>query len=78
MATRAHGARHNLHVPNGDQALGQSGFCSQMDRDSAAAPPPLVAQDYWSTYFDGSFTLNGDMGGVVLISPKGDRLLYVI
>jgi ribonuclease HI len=29
-------------------------------------------------YFDGSFTLNGATGGVVLISPKGDRLLYVI
>jgi ribonuclease HI len=29
-------------------------------------------------YFDGSFTLNGARGGVVLISPKGDRLLYVI
>jgi hypothetical protein len=29
-------------------------------------------------YFDGSFTLNGAGGGIVLISPKGDRLLYVI
>jgi hypothetical protein len=29
-------------------------------------------------YFDGSFTLNGVGGGVVLIYPKGDQLLYVI
>jgi ribonuclease HI len=29
-------------------------------------------------YFDVSFTLNKAGGGVVLISPKGDRLLYVI
>jgi ribonuclease HI len=29
-------------------------------------------------YFDGSFTLNGARGGVVLISPKEDQLLYVI
>jgi ribonuclease HI len=29
-------------------------------------------------YFDRSFTLNGARGGMVLISPKGDRLLYVI
>jgi ribonuclease HI len=29
-------------------------------------------------YFDGSFTLNSDGGGIVLISPKGDRLLYII
>jgi ribonuclease HI len=29
-------------------------------------------------YFDGSFILNGVRGGIVLISPKGDQLLYVI
>jgi ribonuclease HI len=29
-------------------------------------------------YFDGSFTLNNVGGGIVLISPKGDRLIYVI
>jgi ribonuclease HI len=29
-------------------------------------------------YFDGSFTPNDTGGAVVLISPKGDRLLYVI
>jgi ribonuclease HI len=29
-------------------------------------------------YFDGFFTLNDTGGGVVLISPKGDRLLYAI
>jgi hypothetical protein len=29
-------------------------------------------------YFDGSFTLNSARGGVVLISPTGNRLLYVI
>jgi ribonuclease HI len=29
-------------------------------------------------YFNGSYTLNGAGGGVVLISRKGDRLLYVI
>jgi ribonuclease HI len=47
-----------------------------MDRDSATAP--LVTQENWSMYSDGSFTLNGAGGGIVLISPKGDRLLYVI
>jgi ribonuclease HI len=29
-------------------------------------------------YFDSSFTLNGAGGGVVVISPKGERHLYVI
>jgi ribonuclease HI len=46
-----------------------------MDRNTTA---PLVTQEHWSMYFDGSFTLNGARGGMVLISHKGDRLLYVI
>jgi ribonuclease HI len=29
-------------------------------------------------YFDGSLTLNGARGDVVLILPKGDRLQYVL
>jgi ribonuclease HI len=29
-------------------------------------------------YFNGSFTPNGAGRGVVMISPKGHRLLYVI
>jgi hypothetical protein len=41
-------------------------------------PPPPITQEHWSMYFDGSFTLNGAEGGVVLIFPKGDRLLYII
>jgi hypothetical protein len=32
-------------------------------------PPPPVTQEHWSMYFDGSFTLNGAGGGVLLISP---------
>jgi ribonuclease HI len=37
-----------------------------------------VIREHWSMYFDDSFTLNGAGGGIILISPKGDRLLYVI
>jgi ribonuclease HI len=40
--------------------------------------PPPVTQEHWSICFDGFFTLNDAGGGVLLISPKGDRLLYVI
>jgi hypothetical protein len=41
-------------------------------------PPASVTREHWSMYFDDSSTLNEDGGGIVLISPKGDRLLYVI
>jgi ribonuclease HI len=37
-----------------------------------------VTQEHKSMYFNDSFTLNWIRGGTVLISPKGDRLLYVI
>jgi hypothetical protein len=32
-------------------------------------PPPPVTQEHWSMYFDGSFTLNGIGGDVVLLTP---------
>jgi hypothetical protein len=77
--TRAYGTRHSLRTSNGDQVLDPGRFCDRMDQDSAAAPPPpSVTQEHWSLYFDSSFTLNSVGGGIVLISPKGDRLLYVI
>jgi hypothetical protein len=53
-------------------------FCGRMDRDTIATPTPWIIQVYWSMYFDGSFTLNGVGGGMVLISPKGDWRIYVI
>jgi hypothetical protein len=41
-------------------------------------PPTIVTREHWSMYFDDSFTLNEVGGSVILISPKGDRLIYVI
>jgi ribonuclease HI len=41
-------------------------------------PPPPVTQEHWSMYFHDSFTLNGVGGGMVMITPKGDRLFYMI
>jgi ribonuclease HI len=34
--------------------------------------------DHWVMYFDGSYTLKGVGAGIVLISPEGDVLKYVI
>jgi hypothetical protein len=41
-------------------------------------PSPTITQEHWSMYFDGSFTISGVRGGIVLISHMGDRFLYVI
>jgi hypothetical protein len=40
--------------------------------------PTPVTREHWSMYFDDSFTLNGAGAGVILISPMGDQLLYII
>jgi ribonuclease HI len=34
--------------------------------------------EHWTMFFDGSKMLNGSGAGVVLVSPKGDRLSYVL
>ena len=33
---------------------------------------------HWTMFFDGSKMLSGSGAGVVLISPKGDKLSYVL
>ena len=39
---------------------------------------PGVTHEYWTMYFDGSVMAPGLGAGVVLISPDGSRLRYVI
>ena len=34
--------------------------------------------DHWKMYFDGSFKLGGAGAGVLLISPDGKQLKYVL
>jgi ribonuclease HI len=40
--------------------------------------PIQVHSAHWTMFFDGSKVLNGSGAGVVLVSPKGDRLSYVL
>ena len=41
-------------------------------------PTPDVTHEYWTMYFDGSIMAPGSGARVVLISPDGSRLRYVI
>jgi ribonuclease HI len=45
---------------------------------NAQVAPEFDPPEHWEIYFDGSFTLNGAGGGVVLLSPSGDRLKCVL
>src|SRR5664279_5147434 len=42
------------------------------------APPNKPDTKYWTMHFDGSRQLEGSGAGVVLTSPKGDKLRYVL
>ena len=40
--------------------------------------PAQIHSVHWTMFFDGSKMLNGSGAGVVLMSPKGDKLNYVL
>ncbi|XP_073363207.1 uncharacterized protein [Aegilops tauschii subsp. strangulata] len=40
--------------------------------------PTQVHSEHWTMFFDGSMMLNGSGAGVVLVSPRGDKLSYVL
>src|SRR5688572_13932640 len=41
-------------------------------------PTPVERPEHWVMYFDGSLKLEGAGAGILLISPKGDQLKYVL
>ncbi|SPT16198.1 unnamed protein product [Triticum aestivum] len=40
--------------------------------------PTQIHSDHWTMFFDGSKMLNGSGAGVVLVSPRGDKLSYIL
>jgi hypothetical protein len=41
-------------------------------------PPPKERPEHWIMYFDGTLNLEGAGAGVLLISPQGEQLKYVL
>jgi ribonuclease HI len=41
-------------------------------------PPPTEMHEHWIMYFDGALNLEGAGAGVLLISPQGEHLKYVL
>jgi hypothetical protein len=41
-------------------------------------PPPKERPEHWIMYFDGTLNLGGAGAGVLLISPQGEQLKYVL
>lgn len=48
------------------------------DWEEAQQPEKLPYLHYWSLHFDGSKNADGTGAGIVLTSPKGDKLRYVL
>ena len=48
------------------------------DWEEAQQPEKLPYLHYWSLHFDGSKNADGAGAGIVLTSPKGDKLRYVL
>ena len=40
--------------------------------------PAEIHSTHWTMFFDGSKMLNGSGAGVVLVTPKGDKLNYFL
>ncbi|KAK1680954.1 hypothetical protein QYE76_041802 [Lolium multiflorum] len=49
-----------------------------VDWEEAQQPTSPADLKYWTLYFDGSKNLEGAGAGIVLISPKGDSVRYVL
>ena len=41
-------------------------------------PPPIVNQEYWTMYFNGSLMKKGAGAGLVFMSPLGVRMRYMV
>jgi hypothetical protein len=41
-------------------------------------PPPKERPEHWIMYFDGALNLDGAGAGILLISPQGEQLKYVL
>ena len=49
-----------------------------VDWEEKQQPPPYSEHKHWTMYFDGSKNLEGARAGIVLTSPKGDAMRYVL
>ena len=47
-------------------------------REAEAEPPGDAAPSHWTMHFDGAFACRNGGAGVVLTSPKGDKLYYTV
>ena len=41
-------------------------------------PTPVEVYEYWTMFFDGSLKWEGGGAGIVLVSPTGEKLKYIL
>ena len=73
---RAHGGDPHLCASQSHQVSGTGGLCRGMDKHPA--PLAQVQAELWMMYFNGSLMKTGAGAGLLLISPLGVHMRYVI
>jgi hypothetical protein len=67
---------HHVRKAKGNQIPSVAGFHSRVARVTKHRTARSIK--VWTMYFDGSKRVQGTGAGVVLISPQGDKLKYVL
>jgi hypothetical protein len=76
MGNRIIAPRHHVRETKSNQISGTPIFTAEWLELQNPGPPDLSS--VWTMYFDGSKRVQGAGAGVVLISPQGDKLNYVL
>ncbi|KAK1561437.1 hypothetical protein QYE76_018567, partial [Lolium multiflorum] len=76
VGARAGSPCHPVRAKNSHQVVDPSRLLRRLGRD--AIPAPVPDSTHWKLHFDGSKMRTGLGAGVVITSPKGDRLDYVL
>jgi hypothetical protein len=66
---------HHVRKANGNQIPSVAGLHNRVAR---VTKHRIDLSSVWTMYFDGSKRVQGAGAGVVLISPQGDKLKYVL
>ncbi len=65
--------------PTGKRAIKSQALADFIaDWEETQQPEKLPYLHYWSLHFDGSKNADGAGAGIVLTSPKGDKLRYIL
>jgi hypothetical protein len=76
MGNRTFPSGHHVREKESYQIPSTADFTAEWLELQNTGPPDLSS--VWTMYFDGSKRVQGAGAGVILVSPQGDKLKYVL